>query len=170
MSEKKHTNDPIRVTNKFPLVLNSISQLLGKISGIAILIMVILVTFNVLTRKLMNWSIPGFYEILGLIGAILYSFGIVYAAIKGEHIMMDLVFNRLPVRIKRVCTFFVRLTILAFCILFTYAGYTIVLTMLDERTFDVRIPVAPFRFMVIFAFMMLAFIILSGKKIGKGGE
>jgi TRAP-type transport system small permease protein len=81
----------VKTQTKYTDILDNLSELLGKIGGLATLLMVILVTFNVVARKLFNWSMPGFYEILGLVGAIFYAFGIVYASTKGEHILMDIV-------------------------------------------------------------------------------
>lgn len=156
--------------SSFSRALDSLSELLGKIGGIAILAMVILVTLNVLTRKLLNWSIPGFYEILGLIGAIFYSFGIVYGALKGQHIVMDMVIRRLPPKWQKICNLFTRLVILIFCALIAYAGIDVAFSMFEERTDDMKIPVAPFRLLVIVVFILLAFLILAGKNISKGGE
>lgn len=149
---------------------HSISDLLGKIGGFATLFMVILVTFNVITRALFNWSILGFYEILGLTGAVFYSFGIVYAATQGQHIVMDMVVNRLPHRIRQVCGIISRVVVLIFCGVLIYAGVEIALDMLDEKTYYLKIPVAPFRFVAIIAFVMLAILMLTGKSITKGGE
>lgn len=156
--------------SKFSNILDGVSEILGKISGYAVLIMVAIVTFNVITRKLINWSIPGFYEIIGLIGAVLYAFGIVYAAIKGQHIVMDLVVNRFPKKIRNISNIFMRLMVLVFCCLFAYAGYGMAIELIQEKTFDVRIPVAPFRFLVVIAFVILALLIISGRNIGKGGD
>ncbi|WP_102346251.1 TRAP transporter small permease [Bacillus sp. Marseille-P3661] len=161
------TND---FRSSFSNVLDNVSETLGKIGGIAILLMVILVTLNVISRKLFNWSFPGFYEILGLIGAIFYSFGIVYGATKGQHIVMDMVVNRLPERFSKVCEILTRVIILLFCGLLAYAGVEVTMGMLDETTDDLKIPVAPFRFIVVIVFILLALLIVAGKNISKGGE
>lgn len=166
LKDHKETNNNV----KYSYLLDNMSEISGKISGISILIMVFFVTFNVVTRGMFNWSIPGFYEILSLLGAILYSFGLVYAAIKGQHIVMDLVINRVPEKLRNICDILVRMIVVLFCCLFAYAGIDITLGMLNEKTFDIRIPVAPFRFIVVSAFIMLALLILVGKNIGKGGE
>ena len=163
-------NNETNHTAKHSYLLDSMSEILGKISGICILIMVFFVVFNVVSRGIFKWSIPGFYEILSLLGTILYSFGLVYAAIKGQHIVMDLVINRVPEKLRNACNILVRIIVVLFCCLFAYAGIDITLGMLDEKTFDIRIPVAPFRFIVVSAFIMLALLILAGKNIGKGGE
>ncbi|ARK29934.1 TRAP transporter small permease [Halalkalibacter krulwichiae] len=159
-----------KIQSSFAGVLDNVSETLGKIGGLAILLMVILVTFNVISRKIFNWSMPGFYEILGLIGAVFYSFGIVYGATKGQHIVMDMVVNRLPKNWRKICEMLTRIIILAFCGLLAYAGIDVTLGMLEERTYDIKIPVAPFRFVVVTVFVLLALLILAGKNISKGGE
>lgn len=165
-SENKDKN----VRSSFMKMLDHVSETLGKIGGLAILLMVILVTFNVISRKIFNWSMPGFYEMLGLIGAVFYSFGIVYGATKGQHIVMDLVVNRLPEGFRKVFEIITRFIILCFCGLLAYAGTEVTLGMLDERTEDINIPVAPFRFIVVIVFILLALLIMAGKNISKGGE
>lgn len=159
-----------KVRSSFSSLLDNISEVLGKVAGVAILGMVMLVTFNVITRKLFSWSIPGFYEILGLIGAVFYSFGIVYGATKGQHIVMDMVVRRLPPGWQKICELLTRLIILLFCGLLAYAGLEVTSSMLEERTYDIQIPVAPFRFIVVIVFILLALLILAGKNISKGGE
>lgn len=160
--EVKEHNKP------FHKLINNISELLGVISGIAILLMVIIVTFNVITRKFFSWSIPGIYEILGLIGAILYSFGIVYCAIRGQHIMMTLIKSKLPKKLQKVSNIVISIIAIVFCALFAYAGIFSALELLNEKTFDLRIPVAPFRFGVVIAYIMLGILILFGVNIGRG--
>ena len=159
--ENKDKNVRSSVTN----MLDHVSETLGKIGGLAILLMVILVTFNVISRKIFNWSMPGFYEMLGLIGAVFYSFGIVYGATKGQHIVMDLVVNRLPEGFRKVFEIITRIIILCFCSLLAYAGTEVTLGMLDERTEDINIPVAPFRFIVVIVLILLALLIMAGKNI-----
>lgn len=169
---KQDNNTSLKIQPSFSSILDSVSDTLGKIGGFATLLMVILVTFNVIARKLFSWSIPGFYEILGLIGAVFYAFGIVYTAIKGKHIVMNMVLNRLPEKIRRVCEWINKVIIVGFCGLFAYAGGSMALQMWlsDERTADIRIPVAPFRLVVVIAFILLGLLIVAGKEIGKGGD
>lgn len=168
----KQNNNNLQKKTPFSNVLDDVSEMLGKIGGFATLLMVVLVTFNVIARKLFHWSIPGFYEILGLVGAVLYAFGMVYTAIKGKHIVMSMILNRLPKKIRRVCEWINRVIIVGFCVLFAYAGGSMALEMWlgNERTADIHIPVAPFRFVVVIAFILLALLIVAGKEIGKGGD
>lgn len=147
-----------------------ISESLGTVSGIAILLMVALVTFNVITRKLFAWSIPGFYEILEMIGAVLYAFGLVYCAVRGQHIVMNMVVNRLKGAARKVVDWLTRVIVFVFCALFAYTGAEITMQKLDQVTFELDIPVYPFRFAVVLAFVLLALLILGGKEIGREGE
>lgn len=79
----------------FSVSLDRIGEALGEVGGLALAGMVAIVTINVLTRALANQPIPGFYEIVGLLGAGFYAFGIVYAAIKGQHIVMSMLDQRI---------------------------------------------------------------------------
>lgn len=153
-------------------MLDRFSELLGEIGGYAVVAMAGLVTLNVLTRGLANYPIPGFYEIVGLIGAVFYTFGIVYAALKGQHIVMSFVLVRLPERVQRICKKFSKYVVVLFSLLFAYAGTGLAWDLLlsGEKTDDLGIPIAPFRFLVVIAFVFLSLLILAGKEIAKDGE
>ncbi|PDO11017.1 MAG: hypothetical protein BLM47_04135 [Candidatus Reconcilbacillus cellulovorans] len=152
---------------KVSAALDNLGEALGAIGGIATFVMVIFVTFNVLTRKLLKWSMPGFYEVLGLIGALFYGAGIVYAAIRGDHIVTRVLLDRLSAgRMKTALVLFSRIAVLVMCGWLVDAGWRVTAGMLDERTLDLRIPVAPFRYFVVASFVLLALLILGGKEIG----
>lgn len=140
--------------------------------GLAIAVMVAIVTINVITRGLFNAPIPGFYDFIGLLGAAFYSFGIVYCAIKGQHIVMSMVKNRLSAGGRRIFDFLSRGVVLIFCFLLIYAGggYAWQMLISNELTDDIQFPVAPFRFIVVLAFLLLCFLILAGKEISKGDD
>jgi len=164
------TADQKKRPNLYNRVLDAISESLGVVSGFAILLMVALVTFNVITRKLFAWSIKGFYEILEMNGAVLYAFGLVYCAVRGQHIVMTLLVNRLKGTTRKVFNWLTRIIIFAFCALFAYTGAEITMQKLNQLTFELDIPVYPFRFAVVLAFVLLALLILGGKEIGREGE
>lgn len=93
-------NKSEKTNNQLSARLDKLSELLGLIGGYAIVGMAGFVTLNAITRGLANYPIPGFYEIVGLIGAVFYTFGIVYAALRGQHIVMGFIISRLPKRAK----------------------------------------------------------------------
>lgn len=149
---------------KSELVLNRIGEGFGKISGFAILVMVILVTINAITRKLINWPIPGFYELVGMVGAVFYGLGMVYTAYKGQHIMMDMVLRRVSANLRKVFEGIIRFTIIVFCALFSYAGASVALDMWNRQTEELRIPELPFRLVVVVGLIFLGIILLFGSQ------
>ena len=152
---------------KVSSALDRLGEALGVVGGIFTFVMVLFVTFNVLTRKWLKWSMPGFYEVLGLIGALFYGAGIVYAAVRGDHIVTRVLIDRLSAgRMKTALVFFSRIAVLAMCGWLVDAGLRVTAGMLGERTLDLRIPVAPFRYFLVASFVLLALLILAGKEIG----
>lgn len=153
-------------------ILNLISEASGLIAGFATIVMVGFVTLNMILRKAFNFPIPGFYDITSLLGIIFYSFGIVYAAIKGAHISVSIVLTRLPERYRRMLGFFNRIIIVVFSGLLAYAGGIMIKEqwLVGEGTTDLKIPLIPFRLVVVAAFVLLIILILAGKEIAKGGE
>lgn len=148
--------------------MDNLGEALGVVGGVATFVMVVLVTLNVLTRKLLKWSMPGFYEILGLIGALFYGAGIVFAAIRGDHIVTRVLVDRLsPGKMRKALIVLSRISTLVLCAWLIYGGLSVTEGMLDERTLDLRIPVAPFRYFLVASFALLALLILLGKEIGK---
>ena len=142
----------------------------GKLSGLAILVMVILVTVNVITRKLLNWPIPGFYELVGMVGAVFYGFGMVYAAYKGHHIVMDMVLRRLSSPVRKIFDAIIRLVILVFCVLFAYAGASVALDVWNQKTEELRIPELPFRLVVVIGLIFLGITLIFGKQNAEQNE
>lgn len=145
-------------------LFDRIGEGFGKISGLAILVMVLLVTFNAFSRKLLKWPIPGFYELVGMIGAVFYGLGMVYAAYKGQHIMMDMVLRCLSAKLRQLFEGIIRVAIIIFCAIFSYAGGSVALDMWNRQTEELRIPELPFRLVVVIGLIFLGLILLFGSQ------
>ncbi len=155
---------------RFSNLLDRVSEALGELGGYAVATMVIIVTINMLTRSLLNAPIPGFYDITGVLGITFYSFSIVYAAIKGVHISVTFVLDRVPERFRSIVEFVNRAIIVVFCALLAYAGGSVAWRNIGEVTDDIKIPVAPFRFVFVIVLVILILLILAGKQISKGDD
>jgi TRAP-type C4-dicarboxylate transport system permease small subunit len=74
----------------------SVSRRLTLLSGYVLLGAALLVSVDVLTRRLFNYSIAGADELSGYALAIATSFGLAYATIERSHIRMDVVYRLFP--------------------------------------------------------------------------
>lgn len=157
---------------KLNYIINWMSEASAFIAGFATVAMVVIVTINMILRKVFNLPIPGFYDIVGLLGIVFFSFGIVYAAVKGAHVSVRILIDRVPEQYQRVLGFFNRIIIAVFSGLLAYAGVSVVWEqwLIGEGTTDLKIPLIPFRLVIVLAFVMLVIVILSGTQIDKGGE
>lgn len=150
-------------------VLDRIGEGLGVAGGYVTAAMVVIVTLNVITRALARWLVPGLFDIIAVMGAVFYSCGVVYAAVKGRHVAMKFVLVRLPSRARRACERAVKVIILVFCALFVYGGATFAWEQwsIGEATDDLGIPLGPFRFVVVVALVLLFLLVVSGKEVAE---
>ncbi|MEM9628750.1 MAG: TRAP transporter small permease [Pseudomonadota bacterium] len=75
-------------------------RLIGILSGYACLGLSFLIVFEILARKLLNFSVQGVDEIGGYVVAITGTFGMALAASMRAHTRIDVLLNRLPVRLQ----------------------------------------------------------------------
>ncbi|MEM7041831.1 MAG: TRAP transporter small permease [Pseudomonadota bacterium] len=75
-------------------------RLIGIVSGYACLGLSFLIVFEILARKLLNFSVQGVDEIGGYVVAITGTFGMALAASMRAHTRIDVLLNRLPVRLQ----------------------------------------------------------------------
>ena len=78
-------------------IVNAIVQ----IGGCALLFAALLVTYDVITRKLLNISIAGADEITGYVFAVSTACAYSYALLTRANIRIDIVYNKLPATIQR---------------------------------------------------------------------
>ena len=107
--------------------LQSIAERIARVSvyagGTLLLIAVGLVTFEVLARKMFNYSMAGADELSGYAYALSMTWGYAYALHRGAHIRVDVIYMRLPLPAQCVLDV-VSLSAFAFLVVFlTYRGY-----------------------------------------------
>ncbi len=84
-------------------VLNRMNKFLNRMliyfSGFCLILMVVLTCANILFR--IFWKpIPGTFELMGLLGAIMAAFALGSTQIKKENISVDILFNTFPAKLK----------------------------------------------------------------------
>jgi len=84
---------------------HGVSRILVWMGGTLIILSALLVTLEVVLRKLFNVSIGGADELSGYAFGIATSFGFAYALFERAHIRVDALYNFLPVGLKVVANF-----------------------------------------------------------------
>lgn len=93
---------------------------LGVLSAVVVLVMMLAITANVVSRALFNAPIGGIYEIAQLLMVALVFFGAAYVQAEKAHISVTFVHERLPAAGQRLCSAVVLLISIAFWAVITY--------------------------------------------------
>ena len=86
--------------------LNLFIHIIVQVGGWAMLSAACLVTYDVITRKLLNISIAGADEISGYVFAISTACAYSYALLTRANIRIDFVYNRFPQKLQRILDIF----------------------------------------------------------------
>lgn len=82
--------------------LNLFIHIIVQVGGWAMLASACLVTYDVITRKLLNISIAGADEISGYVFAISTACAYSYALLTRANIRIDFIYNKFPIRVRRI--------------------------------------------------------------------
>lgn len=77
------------------------AKLLAEIGGWLLLLCMLVVTLNVVLRKVFNSPLLGTYEWVGILTAVMISLGLAYCASVGGHIAIDFVVNKMKPGMQR---------------------------------------------------------------------
>ncbi len=110
--------------------------------------MMLLTCADVVMRRSFNHPIPGTYEIVGLLGALLISFALAYTTAQKGHIAVEFLVQRLSKKIQRVID---AVNQLLGIMLFVILSWQSVLYAMDlkesgEVSMTVQMPIHPFVF------------------------
>mgnify|MGYP001499300957 CR=1 FL=1 len=115
------------------------------IAGASVLIMMLLTCADVVLR-LFAHPIPGTYELIGFLGALLISFSMAYTSVERSHIAVEIFVTRLPRRVQFAIEGFVSLisVVLFGIIAWQSQVYAMDLKQSGEISLTLGIPVYPF--------------------------
>jgi TRAP-type C4-dicarboxylate transport system permease small subunit len=127
--------------------INHLATLVNWVSATAILAMMLLTTTDVVLR-LFKSSIPGTYEIIGLLGAVVSSFALGYTSVEKGHIAVDFLTSRLsqPAQALVTAVNAAIATLLFALVSWQSAIHALHLMKRGEVTLTVQIPIYPFVF------------------------
>jgi len=127
--------------------INSFAATVNWISAAAIVAMMLLTTLDVLLR-LFKSSIPGTYEVIGLLGAVVSSFALGYTSVEKGHIAVDFLTNRLSPAWQSLITAVNAAVATVLFALITWQSFIQGMNIMKrgEVTLTVQIPIYPFVF------------------------
>ncbi|MBE0601124.1 MAG: TRAP transporter small permease [Firmicutes bacterium] len=82
--------------------IKKFSRVLAEIAGWFLFACMIIVTLNVILRKVFNSPLLGTYEWVGILTAVMISLGLAYCASVGGHIAIDFIVNKMKPGLQRV--------------------------------------------------------------------
>ncbi|HOO72756.1 MAG TPA: TRAP transporter small permease [Spirochaetota bacterium] len=80
---------------RFEKIVSALANKANSIAAIAVVVMMVLTVADVILR-FFRMPIPGTYETVGLLGAVVISFSLGYTSIEKGHIAVDFLVERLP--------------------------------------------------------------------------
>lgn len=158
--------------------LNKYTNILVQVGGGSMLFAALLVTYDVITRKVFNYSIAGADEISGYIFAISTACAFSYALMTRANIRIDLLYNLLPGKLQRWLDLAGILSLAGFYCVIVYFAFDLVA---DAFTFNSK-SVTPlqtpllipqsiwFAALCFTTFTALSLLILSLKLLFKGDD
>jgi len=125
----------------------TVAQKINWVAAAAILAMMLLTTLDVVLR-IFKSSIPGTYEIIGLLGSLVTSFALGYTSVEKGHIAVDFLVSRFSPGTQALIT---AINAVFSIVLFAFISWQSVIQVLKimergEVTLTVQIPIFPFVF------------------------
>jgi TRAP-type C4-dicarboxylate transport system permease small subunit len=88
--------------NRIDRLIKKVAKVLGEIAGWFLFACMLIVTLNVILRKIFGSPLLGTYEWVGILTAVMISFGLAYCAVVGGHIAIDFIVNKMKPGVQRM--------------------------------------------------------------------
>lgn len=95
---------------------------------------VLLISYDVITRKLFGWSLGGSDEISSYVFAISTTWSLAYATLQRAHVRVDLLYQYLPVRISALLDWLSLVMLGVFMAYLTYYGYDVFASSISQNS------------------------------------
>lgn len=144
--------------------VHSIAGIANWIAAAALVGMMLLTCSDVILR-LFRHPIPGTYEIVGLLGAVVIALSLAYTTEEKSHISVEFIVERLPKRIREVIGTINRLiAIVLFAIVaWQSTRYAIDLKASGEVSATIQMPIYPFIFSIAGGCMFVCLILIFSR-------
>ena len=91
---------------KIDFVSDKISKFFMIISGISLIVLTLLVSYDVITRKLFSGGSIALQELEWHLYDIVFLFGIAYTLSKDKHVRVDIFYDKFPFKVKKTINLF----------------------------------------------------------------
>ena len=137
-------------------------KFLNLIAAFTILGVMLIGVFQVFGRKLINFPVPGYVDVIEMVMSIFAFIAIAYCQRVGGHVRMEIILGRLKGRVLYGLEIFGTFVALLIVLFLMYFGYEHFLRTWDigDSTIDIELPIWPSKLLVPFAFGLLAFRLL----------
>lgn len=142
--------------------VSKIARLLNSISEIGIVTLMLLVVLNVILR-VFNMPIKGTYDFVGFIAVIISSFSIAFCEVKDGHISINLLTDRLPLKVQRVIAIIITTISTVFMAVVSWSAvkHALFLKAKNNTSMTTLTPLYPFVFIISIGVFILCLVLLS---------
>jgi len=149
------------VINLLEKFVHNLTLRTAQAAQLAMVLAMLIIVANVILR--IPWKpIGGTVELVEMTGAIILALGVAYTAITKGHIMVGILVDRFPPRIRGIVDLVVTSISLFFSFILARELLFYAINMMEKGyvTGHLKIPLAPSIFIVSFGFVMLALVLL----------
>lgn len=151
-----------KVTHQLDKIVFMLNSITHKFSKLILFLLMFLTTFDVLGRYLFNKPITGTYELTGLAIALMVFFSLGMTQITKDHISIDFLTNKFPVKVRAVlnCITYVFLLILLLLTTWEITQYTQRVWKGNQLSGDLGLPLYIFIILATIGILFFALAIL----------
>lgn len=152
-------------------ILDGINKVQIFFGGLFLVLMVSLTCANILFREF-GLPVRGTYELMGFFGAVIFAFSLAFSHDKKEHLYVNIIYDRLPVSLKRIFSIINKTVCLVFFSILAYqlVKKAFVLKDVGELSETLRLPYYPFILVTAFGVLVLSVLLLYEVVLKIGGR
>ncbi|MEK9679658.1 MAG: TRAP transporter small permease [Rhodospirillaceae bacterium] len=144
--------------NRVARAADALTTLLAYAAGIVLMLLMVLTTADVAGRYFFNKPITGVFDLTHFAVLIMVFFSLAYCGIKGGHVAIEILYDKLPLPVARGLDKFINLV---GAILFLVIAWRTAIQSIDVKDFGeasqlLLIPYHPFYYLVAFGCVLFA--------------
>ena len=149
--------------NKLQKFSQVLSNWFSNIATVLLLIVFIIGIIDIIGSKLFAMPFPGAIELIGYFLAVLISLAIASTQLLGQHIHVEILVSRLPVRIRAIIKCIISLALLALFVILVWQTFDLGLSYHAKGQVSValRLPFHYFLYIMSFAFISPCLVFLN---------
>lgn len=139
--------------------MNKFGKVLSVVGGTFIVLSMLIMVANILSRAIIGVTVPGTYEMAGLCAVLFVSVSIPVCTLAGSHIAVEFIADKLPRVFRIVLDYLARILDCLVGIIFAYAGYKFTVNAITsgQSSDTLSIPEWPFRTVWLICSVLIAF-------------